>query len=1163
MFAFLKRTVVVLIGLLLIVLLIWFAGPLFAFAGWTPLESTEARLIAIAVVVGCWIVYRLVKRLRAMRAGDRLLAAVAAPPKARPNEPPPPAEVIKLRERFESAVGALKQQQRTSGQSLYDLPWYVIIGAPGSGKTTALLNSGLKFPLEQRVGKGALRGVGGTRNCDWWFADEAVFLDTAGRYTTQDSDAASDSVGWSEFLALLKKYRARRPVNGVILTINAQDLLVGGPSARGSHVDAARRRLEELNRELRIQLPVYVMVTKCDLVDGFAEYFDDLRSDGRAQVWGVTFPYEQSVANEGSGVFPAEFDALMARLNERVLERMQEARDTRRRTKIFAFPQQMATLREPLSDWLSDVFGSREFAGQILLRGVYLTSGTQEGTPIDRLLGSIGRRFGAGAAVMAPQGPGKAYFVETLLKIVMIGESGLAGINRRLELRKASAQLGTYAATGLVATAGVVALSVSYNRNHDYLAQAKTEIDEIGRTAAVTPASPLELIDARLDAILAVVDSADRFRETTPWHLHVGLNQGGSIRKSASDAYVGEVESVLLPRLASLFQARIRDNAANPLPLFNYLKGYLLLGQPEHLGKDGKEDLLSLADDEWRARNPAIATSLSAHLKNLLDTAGTLPPVAIDAALVTQTRASLLQASLPRILYDQLKRKLSEDRSVQGLPLDQQVGILSDTVFRRRSGVPLSTPIPPMYTRDMFNQIAGPKGAGVEMVSTLTKNAWVWGDSRLDAARQAEAIVANVTNLYEQDYVHEWNTLLDDLQFASFATISDLNEALRVLAGQTSPLRGLVRVVAENTTLAKTAGSPAPKGVIDQAKQSASQTLGDWLKTAKGRVGLPTTTVEPGTVVTAEFLWARQLTTGEAGKTPLDAILGTIGEIQQQLETLGSDVSGGRPVDILNSTSFRGLKLKLDQQSETLPRGLRALISEIAGGSVTVVNTEATATLRDLYTQQVLLGCRSLIAGRYPFNSGVDVQLADFGTVFGFDGLFDKFFNENLAKQVDTSGAVWAWRPGSVMLSNTLLAQFQAARALRDMFFQQGSKTPAVKFFVTFSEMDNVATRFILQVDGQNFDNKNSKQPGNWPGPQSGSATTSWESRYFDPTKAYGGPWAWFHLIDETRVSVPDPQHVLLDIHNKYHRVRVTLEPSSAAANPFTSLSWRQFSCES
>jgi type VI secretion system protein ImpL len=263
MFAFLRRSFVLLLGFLLIVVFIWFAGPYFAFADFRPLESETARLIAIGVVVGCWLLARLWKRLKAYRASDRLLTAVVAQPQ--PEKARPPAEVAKLRERFEEAVSGLKQQRR-SGHSLYDLPWYVIIGAPGSGKTTALLNSGLKFPLEQRVGKGALRGVGGTRNCDWWFTDEAIFLDTAGRYTTQDSDASSDRVGWSEFLALLRKYRARRPLNGVIVTVSVQDLLMLDPSAREAHVEAARNRLMELNRELRIQLPVYLMVTKCDLV---------------------------------------------------------------------------------------------------------------------------------------------------------------------------------------------------------------------------------------------------------------------------------------------------------------------------------------------------------------------------------------------------------------------------------------------------------------------------------------------------------------------------------------------------------------------------------------------------------------------------------------------------------------------------------------------------------------------------------------------------------------------------------------------------------------------------------------------------------------------------------------------------------------------------------
>jgi len=1156
MLAFLKRFFVVLLGLLLIAVFIWLAGEYVAVAGYRPLGTAPARMIAIAVVVGCWLGVRLVRRLRSFRASDRLLAAVVAQPQ--PAEARPPADVVKLRERFDEAVSALKQRQR-GGRSLYDLPWYLIIGAPGSGKTTALLNSGLKFPLEQRVGKGALRGVGGTRNCDWWFTDEAVFLDTAGRYTTQDSDAASDSAGWSEFLALLRKYRARRPVNGVIVTVNAQDLLVLDAAGRETHVEAACARLNELTRELRIQLPVYLMVTKCDLVDGFAEYFEDLTAEGRAQVWGVTFPYEQTLANEGPQVFPAEFDALMTRLNERVFGRVEEERNARRRTKVFAFPQQMATLRDALTQWVSDVFASRDFSGRILLRGVYFTSGTQEGTPIDRLLGSIGRTFGTADAVMRPAGPGKAYFVQNLLKEVMIGESGLAGVNRRLELRNASMQLGAYVAAGLIAAAGVAALSVSYHRNRLYLDSAAADIAAVAQTAAVTPASPLDQIVARLDAIRAVVDSSAEYEKKTPWTMRWGLSQGGSIGNSARDAYGRELKSILLPRFAQQIKSRLIQYATDPERLYAYLKGYLLL-EGQHLDP---QHLQTLAQIEWGgagAGGSPLAPTLLAHFVWLVDNGGSLrSPDGIDGRLVAQARNSLDQASRTRILYGVLKRDSLDDTS-RDLRIDHLVGLDAERVFGRRSGVPLSAPMPGLYTRDVFNEIRtqGLAKLGVQ----LTQDAWVWGESETTALASAGKLVSGVTREYELDYIRAWDALLDDLQFVSFPTIQQTNDALRILTAETSPLRGLLRVVAANTTLVDP--KSAPKGVVAETQKKVTDSVTSVLKPLQKAAGLPA--VEPGTLVTYHFQWVRQLTAGEPGKTQLDRIIQSVAEIQRQLDRLGPDLAGQSPVQILSSEAFRELTQTLRQQAADLPAGLRTLVSQIAQAPADVVITEATQEIEERYKQQIVPNCRRLIADRYPFaNSPTDVQLADFATVFGYDGLFDKFFADHLEKQVDTSGPAWTRRPGAVSLSSQVLAQFQAARRIRDMFFSAGSKTPEVGFFVTFSDLDRRATRFVLQIDGRNLDDQHLKQLVSWPGPVPGHAGSTFEEdRVFNPTTTYGGPWAWFRMIDATREGAPDPQQrIRLKIQSGYHFVRVTVEPSRASDNPFATKEWRQFSCGS
>jgi type VI secretion system protein ImpL len=348
------------------------------------------------------------------------------------------AEARQLRERFEEAVATLNQGR--SGQSLYELPWYVIIGAPGSGKTTALTNSGLNFPLAQRFGKEALRGVGGTRNCDWWF--------------TEDSDRGTDSAGWKEFLNLLKKYRPRRPLNGVIVAISASDLITHSAQEREAHVAAVRRRLDELYRELGVTLPIYVWITKCDLIAGFTEYFDDLTQEGRAQVWGVTFPFEQSTAGEAPGAYAAEFDQLIARLNARLLDRLESERDVKRRAAIFGFPQQLASLKDSLTSFIAEAFGGTRFDQRSWLRGVYFTSGTQEGTPIDRLLGALGRAYAVAPAVSS--GKGKAYFLERLLRDVIFAEAGLAGVNRKLEWRKAALQTAAYAGLALIAVLGVV-----------------------------------------------------------------------------------------------------------------------------------------------------------------------------------------------------------------------------------------------------------------------------------------------------------------------------------------------------------------------------------------------------------------------------------------------------------------------------------------------------------------------------------------------------------------------------------------------------------------------------------------------------------------------------------------------------------------------------------
>ena len=254
---------------LVLAVLVWITGPLIVIDDYQPLGGVLTRLLIILVIfliVGGGIAWRIIARRRATAALERAMTEA----------PADESDAGVLKDRMQEALSTLKRTSGGSAGALYDLPWYLIIGPPGAGKTTALVNSGLRFPLAGDAYAKAVPGMGGTRYCDWWFTDQAVLIDTAGRYTTQDSDAKADRASWLSFLDLLRTNRPRQPINGVIVAISIADIATLSPTEVAAHADAIRKRLNELHEDLKVDFPVYAMFTKMDLVSGFTPYFADL-----------------------------------------------------------------------------------------------------------------------------------------------------------------------------------------------------------------------------------------------------------------------------------------------------------------------------------------------------------------------------------------------------------------------------------------------------------------------------------------------------------------------------------------------------------------------------------------------------------------------------------------------------------------------------------------------------------------------------------------------------------------------------------------------------------------------------------------------------------------------------------------------------------------------
>jgi type VI secretion system protein ImpL len=1134
------------IGLILLALFIWVAGPFFAFLDYHPLEPWIARLILILLIVLAYAGSIVWKKLKAIRASDRLVAAVVQQAAA---DVPSPDQVA-LRERFEEAVGTLKA--RRTGQSLYDLPWYAIIGAPGSGKTTALVNSGLHFPLDQKAGSYALKGIGGTRNCDWWFTDEAVFLDTAGRYLTQDSDATADSAGWLEFLSLLRKYRKRRPLNGILLTISAQDLMQGS-SGLESHIDAARRRLNELTRELRVQLPIYVMVTKTDLVSGFAEYFDDLTLEGRQQVWGVTFPYEQTTAGKAADSFASELDRLLVRVNQRVFERVEEDGDPKRRARVFAFPQQMTALRETLTQFITGVFTSTRFEQRPMLRGVYFTSGTQEGTPIDRILGGLSRRFGMAAEGERPAGRGKAYFIERFLKDVLFAESGLAGVNRRFEMQAAAAQLGGYVLMVGLAIVGVTVLIISYTRNGTYLTDVQASTAKLREMPPLAAGGSLDDALPRLDVVRQVSASANRFPDGAPWSMRWGLFQGASLGDAARDAYSRELDHALLPHIASRFRQRLIQYAPEPERLYAYLKAYLMLGNPEHLNKEQLEYLAGLEWQEAYAADPPRAAVVAQHLHTLLETNESLRPVTLDDTIIAQARNTLKQASLPGLIYRYVRIKYADD-TARELQLSTAAGLGTDRVFRLRDGASLSTPIASIYTAPVFKEITSAGTAAY--VAQFAGEYWVWGDAA-PSIKDSLQLSNDFVRIYEDDYIAAWDRVVNGVQPAPLASLPATKEALAILGGATSPLRGLLKIVDDNTYLV---APPAP--AKEAPASGALANLGALLPKPKSPL-VPT--VVAGQRVAEHFAPIHKLI---AEKT-LDGVIAKMGQLQQQLLPIGNEV-GETPPTAQSMAPVALTATELMRDAQALPPGVAGVVTQLARSATVGVRSGATEDVSSKYASLVE-ECKAIVGARYPFNASAtaDVPPADFGRLFGYNGLYDTFFTANrLPELVDTTRSPWTWKTLQgipVGGSPAMLRQFEAAQRIRQLYFRQGSQEPQLQFTITPSDLDAGALRFTLEIDGQTIDYRHAAPRAvavTWPGPKPNLVVATFEERGGGrPNIVFEGPWAWLRMLARAQVTRESEVRYAMSIAQGGHEAKLTLE-APTLRNPYAGRDLQQFRCE-
>ncbi len=358
---------------------------IFWYLGGDLVRSHRSRMIVAIVVVAAIALFSVFGGLLSYFSRKRSGKLTSALESQGPSRADIAEQERQYREKFKAKLAQLKE----SGLSVYKLPWFVLMGEPGCGKTASLLNSGLDFPF----GKDELPGVGGTRNYNWWFTNEAVILDTAGRIAFHE-EGATDRVEWEYFLKLLRSNRPRCPINGIIIALPAVTLdkqtnePIGGllrdsDEERQKKATILRERLRQLHQALGVRFPTFILVTKMDLVGGFGEYFAEIYADltQRNQMlgWARPGPFQESY---DPATFPAVFDGLYQRLRQWTLRYLQRPATEQEHGMVVTFPEAFRDLAKPLQDYIGTIFQKSPLLEPPFFRGVFFTSAVQEGAPL-------------------------------------------------------------------------------------------------------------------------------------------------------------------------------------------------------------------------------------------------------------------------------------------------------------------------------------------------------------------------------------------------------------------------------------------------------------------------------------------------------------------------------------------------------------------------------------------------------------------------------------------------------------------------------------------------------------------------------------------------------------------------------------------------------------
>lgn len=949
--------------------------------------------------------------------------------------------------------------------AIYSLPWYLVIGAPKSGKSSLVLGSRLNFQTLPSQRQSEQKFIRPTRSVDWRVTNDAVFLDTAGRYQTEGADQDE----WSALLETIKKLRGKRPLDGVLLVVSAERILHYGEREAEEKAKILRARLDDARQRLKVKFPVYLIFTHADAIEGFRDSFSTSKQEGKNLVWGSTIPLEKT--ENAQALFDGEYEILQNSVMKRRLMRLSAPFPPVRQLRIFNFPLHFGAARRKLGAFVTTLFRPNPFSESPFLRGFYFTA-----VPVNRP-----KVDGNQTLTNLQQTVGHTFFTEKFFRDVLLRDKDLV---RTFQEQKQKPPIWSWLLTALgtlvvLTLLGLAAISLYFNKKLLDDAGAKGEaVLNIYKADANAKTSPLEKSPQKtreeikaLDDLREVLVELDEYkREGAPWYMRFGLYSGDKIylEKLLPIVYVNAVEQRFREPVIKKLEHDLGKFVSSPLPAdpdeqdkiqetnFNLLTAYLMLSA-EHKNRAESTTLINALEGYWTTESKLPEDLSEIGKKHLEFYAAQVdreqfPAIRVNADLIARVREKLRNYPAVNRYY---KRKVAEISKL----IEDENGAMTAEKMLAPSGVSTNLiesnyNVPGVYTLE-GNKLM--KKAIEEAPQKLSENDWVMDEKGGTATAND---VAKLEDRYYRDYADRWKTFVKGLNVRPYSK-QNAEDALFAFSNANSPIEILLREIARQTNLS---GEP-------------EQGWWDWLMSFFRRTKSANTV--GNTMVEQEFRPLFEFI-GEEGKqnAPVGNYRKSIGSVASKYSQLVSS----NQIDSVTEELARGEVKSFSQlgRAEADIRGMAGNLNTTSSGQeIALFLQEPLENLQALlgvgekeqlaktWSDKLLPAAKNLEKG-YPFEAGQTE--ADLKNLRAFlnpqTGELSEFFNKRLKNYFETvEGQLRIKESSEVKFSDEFVAYLNNAFRLRRALYGESGATEKFEYDFRLNPVKDAIVEVI--IDGQ------------------------------------------------------------------------------------------------